>query len=195
MTILTISLCWIFVSVWLQRSLVIVHTSVSLSVSFILAHLVTPFYPVLSPVNHWHWQLTILLLTFLVKREATFLHSAFVDFVKMPVAWNLPVFQSSFHQILSAGRLFSQMERSEEKAIFLTAGYKKLNEWKTVWLLFVSLSVSSVSVSQKRQSQNIYVERLKGQCISDILRATLEVLTFRKNYVQRLKLTRLENVL
>lgn len=190
MTILTISLCWIFVSVWLQRSLVIVHTSVSLSVSFILAHLVPPFYPVLSPVNHWHWQLTILLLTFLVKREATFLHSAFVDFVKMPVAWNLPVFQASFHQIWSAGRLFSQMERSEEKA-----GYKKLNEWKTVWLLFVSLSVSSVSVSQKRQSRNKNVERLKGQWITDVLRATLEVLTFRKNYVQRLKLMRLENVL
>ena len=87
------------------------------------------------------------------------------------------------------------MERSEEKAIFLTAGYKKLNERKTVWLLFVSLSVSSVSVSQKRQSQNKYVERLKGQWITDVLRATLEVLTFRKNYVQRLKLTRLENVL
>lgn len=144
MTILTISLCWIFVSVWLQRSLVIVHTSVSLSVSFILAHLVPPFYPVLSPVNHWHWQLTILLLTFLVKREATFLHSAFVDFVKMPVAWNLPVFQASFHQIWSAGRLFSQMERSEEKAIFLTAGYKKLNEWMKDSLVAVCKSICLV---------------------------------------------------
>lgn len=62
-------------------------------------------------------------------------------------------------------------------------------------LVAVCKSICLVCQCLSETTESEYVERLKGQWITDVLRATLEVLTFRKNYVQRLKLTRLENVL